>query len=125
MSALPRLNAIDKWIFAMIAFSVVSIILATRFAHTHRIILGDFLFFFGFTSLFALPSIAGPHIYFNSVRTESAILWVESTVVGILVMLATQVLALEVFGDTTSAVLSLGLGIAFMSLPLFSHTRTN
>jgi uncharacterized membrane protein len=125
MSALPRLNPIDKWIFAMIVFTVASILIGTRLAHTHRVFVGDIFFFFGFTSLWALPSIAGPHIYFNSVRTPSAILWIESILVGILVMLAAQVLALNIVGDTAAASISLGLGIAFMSLPLFSRTHPN
>ena len=125
MSALPPLKPIDKWIFAMAAFSVVAIILGTRFAHTHHEILGDIFFFCGFTTLWALPSVAGTHIYFNTPRTPSAVLWVESLLVGILVMLAAQVLALTVFDDRVAAALSLTAGAAFALLPLVSRHSAN
>jgi hypothetical protein len=123
MSALPRLNTFDKWIFAMIAFAVVSIILGTRFAHTHHLILGYIFFFCGFTTLWALPSVAGLHIFFNASHSPSAILWVESILVGILVMLATQILFLDIVSDTPAAIASLALGISFALLPLFSRTH--
>jgi hypothetical protein len=125
MSHVPELKPADKWIFAMAAFALVSIIVGTRLAHTHHEILGDVFFFLGFSTLFALPSVAGLHIIFNESRSSTAILWVESILVGILLMLATQVLALSMFGDTGAAILSLTLAVAFSLLPLFTRPHTN
>jgi hypothetical protein len=70
-----------------------------------------------------LPSIVGTHIYYNASRTPSAILWVESILVGVLLMLGTQTLALNIVGDTAASIVSLGLGVAFALLPLFSRNR--
>jgi hypothetical protein len=125
MSHVPELKPADKWIFAMAAFALVSIIVGTRLAHTHHELLGDIFFFLGFSSLWALPSIAALHIIFNEARSALTILWVESILVGILVMLAAQVLALNLFGDTGAAILSLTLAIAFALLPLFTRTHSN
>lgn len=125
MSDVPQLKPADKWIFAMAAFALLSIIVGTRLAHTHHEILGDIFFFLGFASLWTLPSIAGLHIIFNSAHSATSILWVESILVGILVMLATQVLALDLFGDTVAAILSLTLAIAFALLPLFTRPHFN
>jgi hypothetical protein len=123
MSALPRLQPADKGIFAMVASSLVAILLGMLLAHMHKNLLGDILFFLGFTALFALPSVVGLHIYFNESRTPPAILWVESILVGILVMLATQILFLDIVSDTPAAIASLALGISFALLPLFSRTH--
>jgi len=125
MSHVPELKPADKWIFAMAAFALVSIIVGTRLAHTHHEFFGDVFFFLGFSSLWALPSIAALHIIFNEARSALTILWVESILVGILVMLAAQVLALNLFGDTGAAILSLTLAIAFALLPLFTRTHSN
>ena len=122
--ATPRLQLADKLIFAMVAVALVAILIGASIAHAHHLTLGNTFFFFGYCALFALPSVAGLHIFFNESRTPRAILWVESIVVGILVMLATQVLALELISDTPAALLSLGLGIAFALLPLFSREKS-
>src|SRR5580698_216671 len=103
MSHVPELKPADKWIFAMAAFALVSIIVGTRLAHTHHEILGDVFFFLGFSTLFALPSVAGLHIIFNDSRSSTAILRVESILVCILLMLAA----------------------AFSLLPLFTRPHTN
>ncbi|MGD0305520.1 MAG: hypothetical protein ABSC71_11900 [Candidatus Acidiferrales bacterium] len=123
MSELPRLKPADKWIFAMIALAPVAILLATRLAHTHQEIPAGVYFFCVSTLLWALPSIVGTHIYYNASRTPNAILWVESILVGVLLMLGTQTLALNIFGDTAASILSLSLGVSFALLPLFSRNR--
>jgi len=123
MSRLPRLARIDKWIFAMIALAPIAILIATRLAHTHQQVPADVYFFGVSVLLWALPSVVGMHIYFNTARTPTAILWVQSILVAVLLMLSTQTLALNIVGDTAASILSLGLGIGFALLPLFSRNR--
>ena len=64
------------------------------------------------------------HIIRNRTRSSRSLLWIESVIVGVLVALVTQVLALIRFGDTAAACVSLATGAAFALLPFFFRPRS-
>ncbi|MGA8038140.1 MAG: hypothetical protein WA823_00055 [Candidatus Acidiferrales bacterium] len=119
-----RIARIDLVIFAMIVFAPAVLVVGLSLAHSRHEIASQIALYACLPAFLMLPLVTAVHIIRNRTRSSRSLLWIESVIVGVLVALVTQVLALNRFGDTAAACVSLATGAAFALLPFFFRPRS-